>query len=646
MFIIISLLRHIQTASTLLQLVITMTQALEISKGESLLKTFNSLLFGNESWHLFFVFSIISSLLMFAPFMIKSGIKDGHTDWIKYYVIIEFVSIYFDFVYHKLINKISTNICIKFKTSCYERYQRLTYTSREEFPSVDLKAKIQGATNSISMIFTWGISTVINLIISMIGCSYIFITSGTLYIGVFIVVMNVVSYMLYTKKLQADYTATQQITREEDNNIRCTVSLMLPMFSNGFKTVKDIMTIDEQLYRNQLLTSSKWAKITGFVTLVNKFGLIMFIYQSFDSAAEFFLVLSVFERFNQGIGSFMRFMNQYTGLENTFFSFVDAWDGLEEEDDVTKQDLPNPLIINSLNVPVKDGDLTTDNPVVIPGGNNILLTGKSGDGKTRLIKSLLGQIIGATMNGVSPREITDKIVTLPQNVKETIPTSKITVRQIFDNEKDDELIRRCFINAECADWLDNLGKQRKNKNKKTKHRESSLDGIIQPFYEVFNFIRSIRYSRLPTSSDDNDNDNDNDNNNQLLLSQIDEEPQIEGQPLTDVDTPLEDKSVFDIDINGRISGGEKMRMCMALTLYRLHIIMIMIGNYVAILDEPEQGSNPEIAYKIIDTFVKSNPDVTIIVISHLEKIGDKPYWDQKWTIKNNKLLVELRDTNG
>jgi ABC-type transport system involved in cytochrome bd biosynthesis fused ATPase/permease subunit len=52
-----------------------------------------------------------------------------------------------------------------------------------------------------------------------------------------------------------------------------------------------------------------------------------------------------------------------------------------------------------------------------------------------------------------------------------------------------------------------------------------------------------------------------------------------------------------------------------------------------ILDEPEQGSDPEIAYNIIDNIFKKFPEKMIIVISHLELIHIKYKWDNKFRIK-------------
>ena len=53
-----------------------------------------------------------------------------------------------------------------------------------------------------------------------------------------------------------------------------------------------------------------------------------------------------------------------------------------------------------------------------------------------------------------------------------------------------------------------------------------------------------------------------------------------------------------------------------------------------ILDEPESGSDPDIAYKMIYNILKNTPNTILIIISHLEKIKKKFIWDKILYIKN------------
>ena len=96
-----------------------------------------------------------------------------------------------------------------------------------------------------------------------------------------------------------------------------------------------------------------------------------------------------------------------------------------------------------------------------------------------------------------------------------------------------------------------------------------------------------------------------------------------------IDTWIQDRDVYE-KINNEISGGQKSRLLIAAKLYQLQIT----GKNMLILDEPEQGSDPPVAYQMLknisDHYTKTTMDpkqrpVTIVIISHLEKILDEAH---------------------
>jgi ABC-type multidrug transport system ATPase subunit len=91
---------------------------------------------------------------------------------------------------------------------------------------------------------------------------------------------------------------------------------------------------------------------------------------------------------------------------------------------------------------------------------------------------------------------------------------------------------------------------------------------------------------------------------------------------------------IDKEIKNQISGGEKKRLQLALKIYNL----VSHNHKILILDEPEAGSDPEIAYKMLQNIQNYFQNKTIIVISHLEKIKEKYKWDYFLGIENNIIL--------
>jgi len=91
---------------------------------------------------------------------------------------------------------------------------------------------------------------------------------------------------------------------------------------------------------------------------------------------------------------------------------------------------------------------------------------------------------------------------------------------------------------------------------------------------------------------------------------------------------------YDCDLNDEVSGGEKQRLCIAIQLFRI----INTNNQYIIMDEPEQGSDPKLAYEMIYKIMEHFKDKCFIIVSHLENIKNTSYYEYKWdqtlTIEN------------
>lgn len=72
-------------------------------------------------------------------------------------------------------------------------------------------------------------------------------------------------------------------------------------------------------------------------------------------------------------------------------------------------------------------------------------------------------------------------------------------------------------------------------------------------------------------------------------------------------------SPFDIDIQEILSGGQKSRLCLATRVYELK----KKNKQILIMDEPEQGSDPETAVWVLQNIFREFTDKTIIMTSHM-----------------------------
>ena len=102
---------------------------------------------------------------------------------------------------------------------------------------------------------------------------------------------------------------------------------------------------------------------------------------------------------------------------------------------------------------------------------------------------------------------------------------------------------------------------------------------------------------------------------------------------------IKDKDVTQ-PIKNEISGGQKSRLLIAVKLYQLKIMK----KSALVLDEPEQGSDPPMAYQMLKNIVEYIPDVTIFIISHLERIKENDHtgivFDKVFNVKDGIITCE------
>jgi len=508
------------------------------------------------------------------------------------------------FLFERYIKQVSTDVKMKYQKEEYNKYQRLTYDSKNKVTADTFRRKLQSSTRALSRLLVWGIPEIAELIVTFVIVLRTFYLNSLFIEFVLLCAFNVVVYFFVTKKLQNKLASKREKIMEKNNNLSDLVDHYLPKFETGDKTAEDITKLENEMSLNWMSYEISWTTITMLTNLSNTLGLLIFLFDDKMDKSYFLVISSSLVTFTASIVGSMRFFNSLSTSCADYKKYNMMWKGKEFRKDVTKLEMKDTTEITEIDIQRGKGKnkftLVGDGMTIKKGGR-YLIRGPSGGGKSTLIKAMLGQRKGISFLWGVPANFYHNVVEFYQNIKEKMPTTNITIRQLFDDEKDNTLIEQCLETAGAIEWAMKLE-----------------EDVPEPILKSSSFTITQWLRNLLSGG---------------KYKKDDEESMIHDELIV-----LKKKHPFDVKIMNSHSGGEKTRLALATKLYSV----IKKKASWLILDEPEQGSDPEIAYEFLGRILnkKEFRDVAIIIISHLERIKEKYKWNNVIKVGDGQVIVE------
>jgi ABC-type multidrug transport system fused ATPase/permease subunit len=532
------------------------------------------------------VIDLVSSWTLFQ-------ISIGNLGFVYAYVGLDVLNTILETTYIRSTNdRIANSIRYDFKLNAIRQYNKLSFDSKNKATAESFYQKMLQLADSYFQLINWGIPNIFQLIGSFFKCFVIFCFKGMFYPLILIIGINLIVYVYSIKHKQKAFSDSIKLTRENNDMIRSLVSITLPMFQQGEKPPEYIMGLTTKIDNAWLNVDNQWNNIMTMTKLINKSGIIIIGMGFADSVSGFLLLVNTLGNLNGSISSLTAFMNHNNRYETNYESYVKFFKKLEYRNAPIRLTLPESFTIQSVNIHHGGFHMTFDPSIMslnITKSDKILIRGRTGHGKSTFINALMGKIQGIQLDKGSPENYFGSYVEMYQNIREKLPTSSICIRKLFDDEPSDELIYKClepcFPDDDLKRIFSNLIK-------------SHIDKLKSD--ETTNDINSDNSDNSAKDSDDNFVDIEAEiDEKEILMSKLKQHSNI---------NPL------DIDIAERISGGEKTRLALAT---RIHQMLSKSDKQILILDEPEQGSDPEVAIKVIGEIFKLFNDRTIIMISHI-----------------------------
>jgi hypothetical protein len=163
---------------------------------------------------------------------------------------------------------------------------------------------------------------------------------------------------------------------------------------------------------------------------------------------EYMLYSFVLMSWSSAISGAIGFMTQFTGMKSDYDNFVDYWKDVVFEDDVEKLELTKDLKITNYflqrgNMKFEFEDKSLQISLEI--GKKFLVLGPTGHGKSTFVDGILGKNTSMNFNIGMPRNYYHNTADMFQSIREKMPSSKLTIRDWFKCEKDNDFIMRILL---------------------------------------------------------------------------------------------------------------------------------------------------------------------------------------------------------
>jgi len=507
----------------------------------------------------------------------------------------------YELVFNRLNGSVVEDSKQDFERQEYQRYESLTFKSKQDIGAHNFRIKLNQVVDEFDNIFkTIGLSA-IHFIPTFVGLFYFTYSTHVIYFLLFTIASFFAVNLLLTNKMIERFVNSVNIKLENIYKYTSIINLKLSGFERGTVKYETLLTFEKQMIKDHSKLMAFWYYIDFCLSISLSVFCLSFLYKLYYGSVGTLLsmILSGIILKTKVVLTFMLLSTiEFLQARAKYDIYQKQYQNASISSSYNKLDFPNELILTKIFIPRPAFNVVGPS-FSIRYDERILIFGKSGHGKSTWISAFSGLIDGITLNKGTPTSYYHLITEYYQGVRDKIPDNHITVRQLFNDEKNDSIINRLLSLSCSMDWLDGLNPIHQNTDLMPKPNV-----LLEMVYKSFHEIENIR---------------------------VKEEKSIETPKVV---------NKLDIDIAGRISGGQKSRLCLALKLYEF----IMNKSQILILDEVEQGSDVSVAYELINN-IQNMPELrgkVIILISHLERIKSTFRWTTYLHIEKGQIKLETQ----
>ena len=458
-----------------------------------------------------------------------------------------------------IINQVTNN----FIEDKYKHYSQISYENKIKMIYDTFIHALTPSKYAIGNMIGWGFNNFIQLVSIIISVFWTFWRINILTYFFVLCLGFGIFYFAYLKTKQDEFTKKDKKLRKERQSIEAKKTLNGTPFQYNELSYLEMVEYEYNINKCNKDIDSYWDDIMSETNINLVLLSVIVIWFTTNDIKNFLLISSIMHRFTNGCENLMRFMTQYNRYKNDFETLYELFK------DAPPTPKPKEIYISEIEIDIQNIDILLSDSYrlklddnfgefKITQKTNIIIIGPSGSGKSSLIKGIFGLLDKANviLSIGEGKNFYHTVSDYFQEIKEKMPSSKVTIRDYFRKEQNDEVIKKYLLQGWTNDEYNRIFQAIRNSNKKKDH-------VI-----------------------------------------------IDMEYISDFDLPLPND--FDNLINEKLSGGQKSR----LILWTRGYFADKLNKEIIILDEPCPDVD-HIGYKEnIIRFFKSYKNKAKIMVAH------------------------------
>ena len=358
-----------------------------------------------------------------------------------FFVVVKFGEWGMDVLRELLLIKIGIAAEVQFVTVESARYALLSKPTTYRHPAEKVLAKdLTNAASAINRMIEWGMQSVTGTIGQIISSIVLLLSTNLEWFdGVAFVLFGVIFWRVLMP-LQKVMTARMETHRQKYDRCNDLMSFRANEFQNKECLADEFSGIlnDPIAYDGQIRPLFTYTFRAIDATMIAIMGLYALLLPNDNLfAVKYVLVSSI----SSAVNNIAQFGTQYHRYCNEYEKYYKLFRDpeLKYDEYVAPADLPEELVLENVELTRGDYVITCDQPITIHQGDQVIIQGPSGTGKSSFLDGFMGFIPGITLRGgANIRAYAHLMVCHLQNAQ-SITLSSISIKDVFRSDDVDSI---------------------------------------------------------------------------------------------------------------------------------------------------------------------------------------------------------------